>query len=69
MDYNYTTRTKHIMPKKNYFKSASGLDQVDNTSDVNKPLSIATQSALATKNDTLVSGNNIYTLNNMGNIY
>ena len=51
------------MPKKDYFKSASGLDQVDNTRDVNKPLSIATQSALATKNDTLVPGNNIYTLN------
>lgn len=44
-------------------KSQVGLGNVDNTSDANKPISTATQQALNTKQDTLVSGTNIKTLN------
>lgn len=44
-------------------KSSVGLNNVDNTSDVNKPISTATQTALNTKQDTLVSGTNIKTVN------
>ena len=40
-----------------------GLGNVDNTSDANKPVSTATQTALNTKQTTLVSGTNIKTLN------
>jgi len=43
-------------------KSDVGLSNVDNTSDVNKPISSATQTALNAKQDTLVSGTNIKTL-------
>jgi hypothetical protein len=44
-------------------KSAVGLSNVDNTSDANKPVSTATQTALNAKQDTLVSGTNIKTIN------
>jgi hypothetical protein len=44
-------------------KSMVGLSNVDNTSDVNKPISTATQTALNLKQDTLVSGTNIKTIN------
>lgn len=44
-------------------KSAVGLSNVDNTSDANKPISTSTQTALNTKQDTLVSGTNIKTIN------
>jgi hypothetical protein len=44
-------------------KSDVGLSNVDNTSDVNKPISSATQTALNAKQDTLVSGTNIKTIN------
>lgn len=44
-------------------KSMVGLSNVDNTSDVNKPVSTATQTALNLKQDTLVSGTNIKTIN------
>lgn len=40
-----------------------GLGQVDNTADVDKPISTATQNALDAKQDTLVSGSNIKTIN------
>jgi hypothetical protein len=40
-----------------------GLSNVDNTSDANKPISSATQTALNGKQDTLVSGTNIKTIN------
>lgn len=40
-----------------------GLGNVDNTSDVNKPVSTATQTALNAKQDTLVSATNIKTIN------
>jgi len=44
-------------------KSDVGLGNVDNTSDLNKPISTATQTALDLKQDTLVSGTNIKSLN------
>lgn len=54
-------------------KSDIGLGNVDNTSDADKPISTATQSALDNKQATLVSGTNIKTINNtsilgLGNI-
>jgi hypothetical protein len=39
------------------------IDNVDNTTDLNKPISTATQTALNLKQDTLVSGTNIKTIN------
>lgn len=44
-------------------KAAVGLGNVDNTSDLNKPVSTAQQSALDLKQDELVSGTNIKTIN------
>ena len=44
-------------------KSAVGLSNVDNTSDANKPISTATQTALDAKQNTLVSGTSIKTVN------
>ena len=44
-------------------KSMVGLNNVDNTSDINKPVSTATQTALNLKQDTLVSGTNLKTIN------
>lgn len=43
--------------------TAVGLGNVDNTSDANKPISTATQTALNAKQDTLVSGTSIKTIN------
>jgi hypothetical protein len=53
--------TKKITPSA--LKTALALNNVDNTSDANKPISSATQTALDAKQDTLVSGTNIKTLN------
>lgn len=44
-------------------KSDVGLSNVDNTSDANKPISTATQTALNLKQNSLVSGTNIKTIN------
>lgn len=44
-------------------KTTVGLGNADNTSDTNKPVSSATQTALNSKQDTLVSGTNIKTIN------
>jgi hypothetical protein len=44
-------------------KAAVGLGNVDNTSDANKPVSTAQATAIAAKQDTLVSGTNIRTIN------
>jgi hypothetical protein len=44
-------------------KSDVGLSNVDNTSDTNKPVSTATQTALNAKQDTLISATNIKTIN------
>lgn len=43
-------------------KSDVGLSNVDNTSDVNKPVSTAQATAIGLKQDTLVSGTNIKTI-------
>jgi len=53
--------TKKITPTA--LKTALALNNVDNTSDANKPVSSATQSALNAKQDTLVSGTSIKTIN------
>lgn len=45
-------------------KTTIGLGNVNNTSDLDKPISTATQTALDAKQDTLVSGVNIKTVNN-----
>ncbi len=63
---NLSTLTSHISNTSNphnVTKSQVGLWNVDNTSDANKPISIATQTALNAKQDTLVSGTNIKTIN------
>lgn len=44
-------------------KSDVGLSNVDNTSDLSKPISTSTQNALNLKQDLLVSGSNIKTVN------
>ena len=53
--------TKKITPTA--LKTALSLNAVDNTSDANKPISSATQTALDAKQDTLVSATNIKTIN------
>ena len=45
-------------------KSQVGLGDVDNTSDLNKPLSTAAVAEFATKQDTLIAGNNITIVGN-----
>lgn len=62
-----TTITNHTGNTSNphsVTKEQVGLGNVDNTSDLNKPVSTATQTALSGKQDTLVSGTNIKTVNN-----
>jgi hypothetical protein len=44
-------------------KGDVGLSNVDNTADADKPVSTSTQTALNAKQDTLVSGTNIKTIN------
>jgi len=53
--------TKKITPSA--LKTALSLNNVDNTTDANKPVSTATQTALNAKQDTLVSATNIKTIN------
>jgi hypothetical protein len=63
---NLSTLSGHISNTSNphsVTKSQVGLGNVDNTSDANKPISTATQTALNAKQDTLVSGTNIKTIN------
>ena len=55
------TQTKKITPAG--LKTALALNNVDNTSDADKPVSTATQTALNAKQATLVSGTNIKTIN------
>lgn len=57
---------EHIANKTNPHKVTKdqvGLGNVDNTSDLNKPISTATQEALDTKQPNLISGENIKTIN------
>ena len=46
-------------------KGDVGLSNVDNTADADKPVSTSTQTALNAKQDTLVSGTNIKTINDL----
>lgn len=64
---NETAINNHIANTSNphsVTKAQVGLGNVDNTSDLNKPISTATQTALNGKQATLVSGTNIKTINN-----
>jgi hypothetical protein len=56
------TTTKKVTPTQ--LKTSLALNNVDNTSDANKPVSSAQQTALDAKQATLVSGTNIKTVNN-----
>ena len=60
-NYLFTTNTQDASSAT---KESLGLDLVDNTADINKPISILTQLALDDKQDLLVSGQNIKTINN-----
>jgi hypothetical protein len=63
---NLSTLTSHTSDTSNPHattKAQVGLGNADNTSDVNKPVSTATQTALNAKQNTLVSGTNIKTIN------
>jgi hypothetical protein len=63
---NLSTLTSHTSNTSNPHattKSQVGLGNADNTSDANKPISTATQTALNAKQDTLVSNTNIKTVN------
>jgi hypothetical protein len=63
---NLSTLTSHTSNTSNPHSTTKfqiGLGNADNTSDANKPISTATQTALNAKQDTLVSGTNIKTIN------
>lgn len=66
---NFVAGTHYLAPNGNgsaltgLTKTQVGLSNVDNTSDANKPISTATQTALDGKQATLVSGTNIKTIN------
>jgi hypothetical protein len=63
---NLSTLTSHTSNTSNphsVTKAQVGLGNADNTSDANKPVSTATQTALNAKQDTLVSNTNIKTVN------
>ena len=60
---NYTINGQKISTNPALDKTNIGLGNVDNTSDLDKPISTATQTALDGKQDTLVSGVNIKTIN------
>ena len=63
---NLSTLTSHTSNTGNPHattKAQVGLGNADNTSDANKPVSTATQTALNAKQATLVSGTNIKTIN------
>lgn len=49
----------------NITKMVIGLDQVDNTSDLAKPISVATSIVLAGKQNILINGTNIKTIGNV----
>lgn len=64
---NETAINNHIANTSNphsVTKAQVGLGNVDDTSDLSKPISTATQTALNGKQATLVSGTNIKTINN-----
>lgn len=60
---NYNNHIANINNPHSVTKAQVGLGNVDNTSDLDKPISTATQAVLDDKQDELVSGTNIKTLN------
>jgi hypothetical protein len=62
-DVLYYDGATSLWKTKGLTKSDVGLGNVDNTSDANKPISTATQTALNNKQNTLVSGTSIKTIN------
>jgi hypothetical protein len=60
VDTSATTTKKITLTQ---VKTSLALNNVDNTTDANKPVSTATQTALNAKQDTLVSATNIKTIN------
>jgi hypothetical protein len=60
VDTSATTTKKITLTQ---VKTSLALNNVDNTSDLSKPISTATQTALDAKQATLVSGTNIKTIN------
>ena len=58
-----TTHTSNTSNPHNVTKAQVGLGNVDNTSDLNKPISTATQTALDGKVDKLASANRVYITN------
>lgn len=62
-DAELTAHTGNVTNPHGVTKTQVGLANVDNTSDANKPVSTATQTALDAKQATLVSGTNIKTIN------
>ena len=60
VDTSATTTKKITLTQ---VKTSLALNNVDNTTDANKPISSATQTALDAKQATLVSGTNIKTIN------
>jgi len=60
VDTSATTTKKITLTQ---VKTSLALNNVDNTSDANKPVSTATQTALNAKQDTLVSATSIKTIN------
>ena len=59
----YVTSVNGLNDDVTLTKASVGLANVDNTSDVNKPVSTATQAALNAKQATLVSATNLKTVN------
>lgn len=62
VDGKVDTHVARVDNPHNVTKVQVGLSNVDNTSDVNKPISTAVQAALDTKQAVLVSGTNIKTI-------
>lgn len=62
-DATYQPIGNYSLTGHTHTKAEVGLANVDNTSDANKPVSTAQQTALNTKQETLVSGTNIKTIN------
>jgi hypothetical protein len=61
--YKWLNDLKALAFKDSLGKADVGLGNIDNTTDKDKPISTATQTALDKKQDTLVSGTNIKTIN------
>lgn len=59
------TLSSIVLTNNNITKTVIGLSHIDNTSDLEKPVSVATQLALTGKQPLLVSGTTIRSINNV----